>query len=77
MKNKKTIMVWSLVIVSLLAAGLLLFRALNPGPVQDDGQEFRTWLWEQRSADLIVQVLLVFAGALGVTAILPFEDRDV
>lgn len=77
MKNKKVIMVWTLVIVSLLAVGLLLFRALNPNPRQDGEQQFRTWLWEQRGADLVVQVLLVFAGALGVTAILPFEDRDV
>jgi hypothetical protein len=64
-------------VVVLLMVGLFLFRALN-SPVTlgaaDDG--FRTWFWEKRSLDLVVQVMLVFAGALGIAALLPGEDQD-
>jgi len=59
----------------LLLAGLAIFRSLNSEaqrPVTDGG--FRTWFWEQRGLDLVVQIVLVFAGALGIAAILPVED---
>jgi hypothetical protein len=32
---------------------------------------FRDWLWERRGLDLLIQVALIFAGTLGVAAILP------
>jgi hypothetical protein len=32
---------------------------------------FRQWFWESRRLDLVVQVGLIFAGALGITALLP------
>ena len=59
----------------LLLAGMVIFRSLNSEaqrPVTDGG--FRTWFWEQRGLDLVVQIVLVFAGALGIAAILPVED---
>lgn len=37
---------------------------------------FREWFWEQRSLDLLVQVTLIFVGALGVAAVLPKHDRE-
>lgn len=37
--------------------------------------DFRTWFWTQRSFDLAVQVGLVFAGALGVAAVLPRQQE--
>jgi hypothetical protein len=37
---------------------------------------FQSWLWDKRGLDLIVQVLLVFSGALGIAAILPDEENQ-
>jgi multisubunit Na+/H+ antiporter MnhB subunit len=76
MMKTNTIMIIIAVMV-MLTAGWLLFRTLNspvtPSP-EDEG--FRAWFWEMRGLDLVVQVLLVFAGALGIAAILPVEDED-
>lgn len=66
-----------LVIIALLVVGWLFFRVMNGNePIMNEGDGFRTWFWEKRGLDLIVQVLLVFAGALGIAAILPVEDED-
>ena len=68
------VVIWVLVI---LAAGWLLFRALNsPESVSATDEGFRAWFWEKRGLDLVVQMILVFAGALGIAAILPGEDED-
>ena len=66
-------------IMVLLTVGWLLFGVINQDmPVVDDADDdFRTWFWEKRGLDLVVQVILVFAGALGIAAILPVEDEDV
>jgi len=66
-----------LIVCIFLLLGWGLFQWLNPGEglaPADPG--FRTWFWEQRALDLAVQVALVFAGALGIAAILPLEDPD-
>jgi hypothetical protein len=65
-------------IIALLMMGWLLFGVINQDtPVVDDADDdFRTWFWEKRGLDLVVQVILVFAGALGIAAILPVEDED-
>ena len=65
-------------IMVLLTVGWLLFGVINQDmPVVDDADDdFRTWFWEKRGLDLVVQVILVFAGALGIAAILPVEDED-
>jgi hypothetical protein len=55
---------------------MLLFRVQNPDPGLPAETGFREWLWGTRQFDLIVQVLLVFGGALGIAAILPFEGVD-
>lgn len=73
-KNKLLAVV---VVLLLLSLGWLLFRVINSdasAAIEEDG--FRSWFWEKRSLDLIVQMVLVFAGALGITAILPVEDED-
>ncbi|MGC9468095.1 MAG: hypothetical protein ACP5HS_05860 [Anaerolineae bacterium] len=74
-------LVWLLVVGLMLMGGVLMGRALQPdeqalpeaswiqGSV--DSVAFRGWFWEHRVVDLLVQVALVFAGALGVAAILP------
>lgn len=66
-----------LVIIVLLSVGWFLFRFMNSDvllTIEEEG--FRAWLWQKRGLDLVVQVVLVFAGALGITAILPVEDED-
>ena len=73
---KKRILVYAIAISILLTAGLLIFRFLNQSPQLKTEMDFRGWLWESRQLDLIVQVLLVFGGALGIAAILPFEGAD-
>jgi hypothetical protein len=39
---------------------------------------FRQWFWESRGLDLVAQVGLIFAGALGIAALLPqgADDAD-
>jgi hypothetical protein len=66
-----------LVIFILLLSGWVFFQLVNPG-VPDDLADpgFRSWFWEYRALDLIVQVVLVFSGALGIAALLPVEDND-
>ena len=65
--------------VVLLTIGLLIGRqflspsdgarvALRDEPVEGS---FRQWFWESRSLDLLAQVGLIFAGALGIAALLP------
>jgi hypothetical protein len=64
-----------LLVSILLLLGLGAFQVLNPSQPQPALEEgFRQWFWGLRSPDLVVQVALVFAGALGIAAILPLED---
>ena len=74
--NKRPIVIIIAVLV-MLTAGWLLFRTLNsPVPPSAADEGFRAWFWEKRGMDLVVQMILVFAGALGIAAILPVEDDD-
>ena len=63
-----------------LGGGLIIGRWLGATPehVMPEGAEvFRTWFWSHRSIDLAVQVGLMFAGALGVAAVLPpIQEED-
>jgi len=64
-------------VIFILLIGWILFIILNQDySYQPAEADFRTWFWEKRGLDLMVQVLLVFAGALGIAAILPAEDED-
>ena len=47
----------------------------SPTPAAADNG-YRAWFWSHRSLDLAIQIGLVFAGALGVAAILPRERED-
>lgn len=70
---------WLLLVIvfSFLLLGWAFFQWLNPGEgLSPADPGFRAWFWEQRALDLAVQVVLVFAGALGIAAILPLEDQD-
>jgi hypothetical protein len=66
-------LIWIAVIAVLLLAGWLMGRAFH---VEDDYATeeiaaFRAWFWEHRTLDLLSQVGLIFAGSLGVAALLP------
>jgi multisubunit Na+/H+ antiporter MnhB subunit len=64
-----------LLVIFLLIAGWALFVLLNfEGSRLESTSDFQAWFWERRGLDLVVQVLLVFSGALGIAAILPEED---
>lgn len=64
-------------VVLLLLGGWFLFRTINsPSQVRSVDIGFRAWFWEMRALDLAVQVILVFAGALGIAAILPGDEDD-
>ncbi len=75
--NKKDTLIFLGIVVILLFVGWFLYRLIN-GSVLFESVEgsFQAWIWENRSLDLAVQVLLVFAGALGIAAILPMEEDD-
>jgi hypothetical protein len=63
-------------VLILLFLGWGAFRLLNPGFFGGGDPGFREWMWESRSLDLLVQMVFVFAGALGIAAILPVENDD-
>jgi hypothetical protein len=62
---------WIGVLVPLLIAGLLIGRLLFAPPEDVAASSFREWFWEHRALDLLVQVGFIFAGALGIAALLP------
>jgi len=69
----------ALITALLLAAGLLVGRQflLDTGevPADEPDRSFREWFWESRALDLIAQAGLIFAGALGIAALLPREKE--
>lgn len=76
MKKFRAILIVVILLSLLLVAGWLLFQWQNVPSIQADLNDFRYWFWHTRSLDLVVQVLLVFAGALAIAAILPFEEPN-
>jgi hypothetical protein len=71
---------WIVVVTALLlATGLLIGRQflLDTGKVEADepDRSFREWFWESRALDLVAQAGLIFAGALGIAALLPREKE--
>lgn len=72
---KRSTNVLIITVIFLLTMGWVLFVLINPeGMKLASDSDLQIWYWERRGLDLIVQVLLVFAGALGIAAILPMEE---
>ena len=67
---------WIAVAVGLLLTGMFLGQTFQGAPQDIPPSSFRHWFWEGRSLDLIVQVGLIFAGALGISALLPRSGED-
>ncbi|MBI9051247.1 MAG: NADH-quinone oxidoreductase subunit J [Anaerolineaceae bacterium] len=61
---------WVFVLIAALLMGWLILPILNvalPGPSYTD---FTTSLWQNRSLDVLLQIILIFAGVLGVLGLL-------
>jgi|GEM_PF-1079346 len=66
-------LIWASLVIIVLVGGWLMGRALKPEDREAASRAaaFRGWFWERRTLDLLAQVGLIFAGALGVAALLP------
>jgi len=74
---KRNTFFFIIVVAILLLVGWFFFRFINSDELlRDEDSGFRTWFWDKRGLDLTVQVILVFAGALGIAAILPDEEEN-
>ena len=74
MKRRTTLII---LFILLTVSGLVLFRLFNNNETATSAEaDFRAWFWEHRTLDLAVQVVLIFAGALGIAAILPIEEEN-
>lgn len=60
---------WILVITSVVLLGISFLPAFEALP-GGDGTAFSTAFWDERSLDVVLQVLLLFAGVIGVLGLL-------
>jgi len=67
---------WILLAALLLVIGLMIGRWIWGPSDAPPADSFRLWWWERREADVAVQVGLVFAGALGIAALMPPEGGN-
>jgi hypothetical protein len=73
--NRRTLIA-ALLICLLLFSGWAAYQLLGPAtPIQVDNA-FRQWLWTERRFDLLLQMVLIFAGALSIAAILQVKEED-
>lgn len=72
---KREHFIWIAAVGGLLLLGLLIGRGVAT-PESFTNDNFRTWLWEHRTLDLLAQVGLILVGALGVAAVLPRHRDD-
>ena len=70
---------WIVILIAVLVGSTLLGQKAwreSASNSEFDVDSFRTWFWQSRTLDLIVQVGLIFGGALGIAALLPGERED-
>jgi len=60
---------WGLVLVSVLLLGWFVLPA-KPLPIQVSEPEISQVIWQQRGLDTLVQIILIFAGVLGLLGLL-------
>lgn len=69
-------LVWAVLFIVITLAGLLSLPALNtPFSGPDQATHLQTTLWEDRSLDMLLQILLIFAGVLGVLSLLSGQEN--
>jgi len=64
---------WAFLLAVFLVMGLIVARWLWTPSTLPPATSFRVWWWRNRELDLAVHVGLVFAGALGIAALMPPE----
>ena len=69
--------VWAGVATVLLVVGLLIGQRFSSPASDIAASQFRSWFWENRGLDLVAQVGLIFAGALGIAALLPRGNEEI
>ena len=74
MNLSRTTLIAIFLVLLLLLAGWLAYRTLGPDSAAQETEGFRGWLWAERQSDLLLQVILIFAGVLGIAAILPMKE---
>lgn len=60
---------WLVVILLVILLGWMAFPAVTAAP-QAGQPSFGTLLWEQRGLDVLIQVVLIFAGVIGLIGLL-------
>jgi len=73
--NRETAL-WVGITLVLLVAGYLVAHWFWDSADVADQLSFRQWLWVYRRFDLLAQVGLIFAGALGIAVLLPRGRED-
>jgi uncharacterized MnhB-related membrane protein len=66
-------LVWGLAGGAVLLLGWMALPLIGIGVAAES--TFRHTLWQQRSADVLVQIVLLFAGAIGVLGLLATDHR--
>jgi uncharacterized MnhB-related membrane protein len=61
---------WGLVIVSIGLLAWFSFSSAIPSAKVLDGELFRVDFWQNRAADVLLQIVIIFAGALGILGLL-------
>ncbi|MEE4194767.1 MAG: hypothetical protein V2J07_06190 [Anaerolineae bacterium] len=74
-KNRR-LLIGILSVIVLLFLGWLAYQmvGLDEAIIERDG--FRSWLWQERRFDLLLQMTLIFAGTLSIAAILPIQESE-
>ena len=68
------LLTWSLIVCALVLLGRLTVTGLVFRPPVSQGASFATVLWEHRTLDVLLQVVLIFGGVLSVLGLL--YDRN-
>jgi uncharacterized MnhB-related membrane protein len=61
---------WGIVLLTTLLLGLINFSQVNQFLPVVQEQSFQVVLWEERTPDIFLQVLLIFTGVLGILGLL-------
>ncbi|MEA4906943.1 MAG: DUF4040 domain-containing protein [Chloroflexi bacterium] len=68
---------WVVLLIAVVLIGWLCLPALNVNASVPQELRFATQLWENRSLDVLLQSVLIFAGVLGVIGLLADGEPEV
>jgi uncharacterized MnhB-related membrane protein len=61
---------WILVILAVGLLGWFSLSGISPATAALDGNLFKVDFWQTRAADVMLQIVIIFAGALGILGLL-------